>query len=103
ELIAAGQVAPAAGGLAEALIRLLERFGAAAAVGAEWRLEETNDLPEAEEVWRLLLADAPDLVGELALIASAVEDLPRTLTGGPREDGATSAFVEHLLHASPAS
>jgi phthiocerol/phenolphthiocerol synthesis type-I polyketide synthase C len=103
-LVEAGLVAPASSGLAEALLRVLERFGAASEAGAEWRLEEAGDLPEIEEVWRLLLADAPDLIAELALIAAAVEDLPRTLADGPRQpDASLSAMIEHLLAASPAS
>ena len=63
-----------------------------------------NDLPEIGEVWRLLLAEAPDLVAELALIAAAAEDLPRLLADGPRPaDSAPLPMIEHLLHGSPVS
>jgi acyl transferase domain-containing protein/NADPH:quinone reductase-like Zn-dependent oxidoreductase/acyl carrier protein len=104
ELADSGLIASASGGLAECLLRVLERFGAATEAGLEWRLEGSGDLPDVEEVWRLLLADAPDLVAELALVASAVEDLPKALSGGPRElDVSLSPMVEHLLQASPAS
>ena len=97
-------IAPASGEIAEWALRLLERFGAAAEAGSEWRIEATTDLPDVEEVWRLLLADAPDLVAELALAAAAVDSLPKILASGPRPpDASLAAMTEHLLHASPAS
>src|SRR4029077_11177280 len=41
---------------------------------------------------------------ELALVAGAVEDLPRILVDGPRvPDAPLSPMVEHLLQGSPAS
>ena len=104
ELADSGRIAPASTGTAECLLRLLERFGAATEIELEWRLEGSNDLPDAPEVWRLLLAEAPDLVAELALIAAAIEDLPGILPGGPRQpDVSFSPMLEHLLQASPAS
>jgi len=104
ELAEAGRVAQASRGLAECLLRLLEGFGAVSKAGLEWRFEPATDLPEVEEVWRLLLADAPDLVAELALIASALEALPRVLSDGLSQlDGPLPPMVEHLLQASPAS
>jgi phthiocerol/phenolphthiocerol synthesis type-I polyketide synthase C len=104
ELTHSGLIAPTSGALAEYLLRLLERLGAASETGSEWRLERSNELPEVEEVWRLLLADAPDLIAELALIASAVEDLPKILAAGPSQpDVSLSLIIEHLLQASPAS
>ena len=51
-------------------------FDAVAETGTGWRLADAPDLPDAEEVWRLLLAEAPDLVAELALIAAANTSLP---------------------------
>jgi acyl transferase domain-containing protein/acyl carrier protein len=104
ELVDKGLLAPASSGLAESLLRLLERFGAASEATSEWRIEDIGELPEVEEVWRLLLADAPDLVAELALTAWAVENLPRTLVEGPRQpDISLSPVLEHLLSSSPAS
>jgi phthiocerol/phenolphthiocerol synthesis type-I polyketide synthase C len=104
ELVDSGLIAPESSGLVEYLLRLLERFGVASEAVTEWRIEDVGDLPEVEEVWRLLLADAPDLVAELALIASAVENLPKTLVHGPTQpDGSLSPLVEHLLSSSPAS
>jgi len=104
ELVDSALIAPESSGLAEYLLRLLERFGIASEAVTEWRIDEAGDLPEIEEVWRLLLADAPDLVAELALIASAVENLPKTLVHGPTQpDGSLSPLVEHLLSSSPAS
>ncbi|HVH77550.1 MAG TPA: SDR family NAD(P)-dependent oxidoreductase [Stellaceae bacterium] len=104
ELVDAGLLDPGSSGIVEYLLRLLERFGAATAVGPAWRLEPESDLPELSEVWRLLLAEAPDLVGELALVAGMVEDLPKTIAGGLKHsDAGLSPMAEHLVHASPAS
>jgi acyl transferase domain-containing protein/NADPH:quinone reductase-like Zn-dependent oxidoreductase/NAD(P)-dependent dehydrogenase (short-subunit alcohol dehydrogenase family)/acyl carrier protein len=103
-LIESGRVARGLGGLAECLLRLLDRLGAAAESGSEWQIEASSDLPDVEEVWRLLLAEAPDLVAELALTAAAVEALANALSDGAREpDPSLSTMVEHLLQASPAS
>ncbi|HEX3415335.1 MAG TPA: beta-ketoacyl synthase N-terminal-like domain-containing protein, partial [Stellaceae bacterium] len=104
ELVETGLLAPASAEIAEWALRLLERFGAASEAGSEWRIEATTDLPDIEEVWRLLLADAPDLVGELALAAAAVNSLPNILASGPRSpDALLAPMTEHLLHSSPAS
>ena len=104
DLVESGQLAPDAVGIAECLLGLLKRFGAASESELGWRLEPSNDLPEVSEVWRLLLAEAPDLVAELALIAAAVEDLPKIIADGTRQpETQLSAMVEQLLQASPAS
>ncbi len=104
ELANSAAIASGCSGLTECLLRLLERFGAASQIGLEWRLEEPHELPDLGEVWRLLLAEAPDLVAELALTASSVEGLPRALTdNAPRAEAALPPFAEHLLHASPTS
>src|SRR5262249_43413458 len=86
------------------LLHLLERLGAALSDGREWRLVAEHDLPDAAEVWRLLLAEAPDLVGELALLPVVLEDLPRLFVEGAGSDRAGSqSMVENLLQSSPAS
>ncbi|MGC2202049.1 MAG: SDR family NAD(P)-dependent oxidoreductase, partial [Stellaceae bacterium] len=104
ELVETGVLAPGSSGLAEYLLRSLLHLGAARQSGSEWRLEEASDLPDVEEVWRSMLADAPDLVAELALIATAAADLPKVLAEGRQEkDPSPSPMVEHLLAASPAS
>ena len=104
KLVEAGQIAPDSIGIAEFLLRLLERFGAATRIDTEWRIEPANDLPETSEVWRLLLAEAPDLVAELALAAAIIEELPEILVEGPKQsDAPLSPMVEQLLQASPAS
>ena len=104
ELVETGLLAPASGEIAQWALRLLERFAAASETGSEWRIEATTDLPAVEEIWRLLLADAPDLVGELALAAAAVDSLPNILASGPRApDALLASMTEHLLHSSPAS
>jgi len=104
ELCDTGLMAPASSVLAESLLRVLERFGAATETGRQWRLQPFSDLPEPQEVWRLLLAEAPELVAELALIAASLESLPRVLRDGPSDmDVPLPPMVEHLLQASPAS
>jgi len=104
ELVQTGVVAPASGEIAEWALRRLERFGAADEAGSVWQIGTTADLPEAEEIWRLLLADAPDLVTELALAAAAVDSLPKILADGLRApDPSLVPMTEQLLHASPAS
>jgi phthiocerol/phenolphthiocerol synthesis type-I polyketide synthase C len=104
ELIEVGRIAPASRVLVECLLAALERLGAATETEGEWRIDPASDLPNAAEIWRLLLADAPDLVGELALAANAFEDLPKILTDGPGHAAPwLSPMVEHMLQASPAS
>ncbi len=104
EVIEAGAIAPDSGVLFEYLLRLLTRFGAASEAGRVWRLAEANDLPDIAEVWRLLLAEAPKLVAELALVAALAEEMPRLLADGPRQaDASPVPMIEHLLHGSPVS
>jgi len=103
ELAKSGQIAPDSVGIVECLLQLLKRFRAASETELEWRLEPSHDLPEVSEVWRLLLAEAPDLVAELALIATAVEDLPKIFADGLRQpDAQLSPMAEQLLQGSPA-
>jgi phthiocerol/phenolphthiocerol synthesis type-I polyketide synthase C len=104
ELMDGGQVAPASRGFVECLLKALEQLGGATETDGEWRIDPASDLPNAAEIWRLLLADAPDLVAELALAASALEDLPKILAEGPGHVTPwLSPMVEQLVQASPAS
>ncbi len=96
ELVDRAVVAPASRGLLECLLATLERLGAARDSHGEWRLDPANDLPDAGEIWRRLLADAPDLVAELALAATALETLPqpsRHGSGARRGSGARGAVA----------
>jgi NADPH:quinone reductase-like Zn-dependent oxidoreductase/NADP-dependent 3-hydroxy acid dehydrogenase YdfG/acyl carrier protein len=103
-LIDTGTIVPEAVPLFDHLLPLLERFGAAVEVAAGWRLRGNNDLPDAAEVWRLVLAEAPELVTELALVATASEELPALLRNGlhPSEPAAASV-AEPLAQGSPVS
>lgn len=104
EMIGAGAIAADSGALFEYLLRLLARFGVAAEDDRVWRLAGSVDLPDIGEVWRLLLAEAPELVAELALVAAAADELPRLLIGGLRQgDPSPVPMVEHLLQGSPVS
>src|SRR6516165_7845389 len=103
ELAESGQIAPDSVGIVECLLQLLKRFGAASETELQWRLEPSHDLPEVSEVWRLILSEAADLVAELALIAAAVEDLPKIFADGVRQpDTQLSPMAEQLLQGSPA-
>ncbi len=103
ELVNLGRIVPGSAGIVECLLRSLKRFGAASETELEWRLEYAHDLPEVSEVWRLLLSEAPDLVAELALIAAAVEDLPKIFKDGIRQsDAPLSPMAEQLLQGSAA-
>jgi phthiocerol/phenolphthiocerol synthesis type-I polyketide synthase C len=103
-LVDAGRLSPASTGIAEGVLRLLQRLGAANETGSEWQLEAAEDLPEPGQIWRLLLAEAPDLVAELSLAATSVDSLPKTLADGPGSQPPwLSSAVEHLLQGSPAS
>ena len=105
DVIEAGTMAPASAALLRCLLLLLVRFGAASEEEGVWRVAASSELPEIAEVWRLLLAEAPELVAELALVAAAAEEMPRLLADGPRQQPETSPLpmVEHLLHGSPVS
>src|SRR5215831_1830703 len=104
ELIESGKIAPDSREIADWALRLLERFGSAARIGSEWRIAATTDLPDTEEVWRLLLADAPDLVAELAFTAAAIDNFPKILAEGLQStEPSLASATEHLLHASPSS
>ena len=104
ELAEQGRISSAATGLAASLLQAAQSLGGAAQEDGEWRITADADLPEAAEIWRLLLADAPDLVAELALAGAAIDDLPDTLTRGPAPaHSPPAAMVEHLLQASPVS
>jgi acyl transferase domain-containing protein/NADPH:quinone reductase-like Zn-dependent oxidoreductase/acyl carrier protein len=102
QLVDAGRLSPASIGLAEHLLKLLLRLGAASVTGSQWRLEPAEDLPVPAQIWRLLLADAPDLAAELVLAASMIDGLPKVLSDGPRPQSPSPA-IDHLLQASPAS
>src|SRR5207248_4406608 len=104
ELIAAGAIATETFALFNYLLQLLVRFGAVSETEDGWRLAGDNDLPEFAEVWRLLLAEAPELVAELALVAAIAEELPGLLANGLRQpEPSPLPMLEHLLHASPVS
>ncbi|MBV9585665.1 MAG: SDR family NAD(P)-dependent oxidoreductase, partial [Alphaproteobacteria bacterium] len=104
QLVDAGTIVRDTVPLLDSLLRLLERFGAAHRTADGWALVGDNDLPDFAEVWRLLLAEAPELVAELALMAGMPEELPGLLREGLRPAASSPVpMLEHLRHASPAS
>jgi phthiocerol/phenolphthiocerol synthesis type-I polyketide synthase C len=82
------------------LLGLLQRFGAAIVEDGAWRLGAGHDLPEAGELWRSLLADTPQMVAELAMLAVLREELPAMLRTGARLDPALPPLAA-LRRASP--
>ncbi len=103
EIIQNGAIASDATPLFESLLGLLRRLGAASQADQVWTIHGQNDLPAVPEVWRLLLAEQPELVSELALVAAAAEELPSLLVAGPPLAAPPVPMIEHLLHASPVS
>ena len=104
ELLDAGALAADAAALFGYLLGLLARFGEAAEAGPSWRVAGASELPEIAEIWRSLLAEAPELVGELALAAAVATDLPRLLASGlTPSDAPPAPMIEHLRHGSPVS
>jgi acyl transferase domain-containing protein/acyl carrier protein len=103
ELIETRRISPSAGPLAQALLEVAERHEGALAEDGTWRLLADAALPDAGEIWRSLLADQPEMVGDLALFASATETLGRVLRDGlEAADFQASAILDHFLYASPA-
>ena len=118
--IAAARKADAAADLAEAAL-LLEGFAAAAASRAllaapplatpyrralwqglaaaglaepgkeGWRLAEDHALPPAEEIWRAVLTEQPELALDMAWLARAADGLPAALSGEARPVAPPSA------------
>jgi hypothetical protein len=86
----AGRIATRSAPLLERLLTLLRRFGAVIAEDGLWRIASENDLPDAGELWRMMLAEAPDMVAELATVATLFEALP-----GMLHDGAYPRSTQH--------
>jgi acyl transferase domain-containing protein/NADPH:quinone reductase-like Zn-dependent oxidoreductase/acyl carrier protein len=103
ELVHSGRLAPSAASLFSRLLSLLARFGAASFENASWRLSVDHELAEPGELWRTLLAETPEMVAELALLAAAREDLPRALREGPRHLDSAAPSLRHLREASPSA
>jgi phthiocerol/phenolphthiocerol synthesis type-I polyketide synthase C len=74
------------------LNRLIERFEVIA-----------EELPPAVELWRMSLAETPEMVAELALLAAASERLPRALRERSPLRHPASPMLDHLRRASPST
>ncbi len=66
------------------------------------RFSET-ELPDAGDLWRLLLADHPEMVTELALAAALREELPAMLRDGGLRFDAPPLLVAALRQTAPAA
>src|SRR5204862_491978 len=103
-LVDAGAILPETAPLFAYLLRLLERFDAAEECETGWCLADDHDLPDIAEIWRLLRSEAPELVAELALVATAAEELSALLRDGLRRfEPSPLPMAEHLVQASPVS
>ncbi|MFC4170272.1 type I polyketide synthase, partial [Teichococcus aestuarii] len=74
---------PAAGlsPYALSLLRALAEDGLAEPGPKGWLLPPPEDLPEAGDIWRAVLAESPALAHELGWLALAAERLPQALSG----------------------
>ena len=103
ELVEARRIAPSAGPLVQSLLEIVERHEGAALADGAWRLLPDAALPDAGDIWRSLLADQPELVGDLALLATSTDTLARALRDGLETvDFQCSAILDHFLYSSPA-
>lgn len=101
-LVGTGDVHPAAKRLLQHMLEWLEADGLATRRGGAWQLAGHCDLPAAPDIWRSLLGDLPQITGELALLASAIEGLPRGLADGPRAAADLSpAMLQQMLEDGP--
>lgn len=101
-LIGTGDIHPAAKRLLQHMLEWLEADGLATRRGRAWRLSGQCDLPAAPDIWRSLLGDMPQIAGELALLGSAIERLPRSLADGPRAAADVSpAMLQQMLEDGP--
>ncbi|MDR0458592.1 MAG: polyketide synthase dehydratase domain-containing protein, partial [Burkholderiaceae bacterium] len=93
--------------LAERLAAMLVEDGLARREGDRLARNDAAcaGLPAINDLWRNLLAEAPDHVAELTLLAHCGEALPRVLTGQLRADQIWSpagvSLIEHFFQASP--
>jgi acyl transferase domain-containing protein/NADPH:quinone reductase-like Zn-dependent oxidoreductase/short-subunit dehydrogenase len=96
-----GRLAADAVPLAERLLTMLAEDGAAESASGLWRLAAESGLPQAAEIWRSALAEAPDLVSELAAAGRAAAELTEVLAQGLPGRIASPATLEHLVAAGP--
>jgi len=93
--------------LAERLAAMLVEDGLARREGERLVRDDAAcaQLPAFDELWRSLLAEAPDHVAELTLLAHCGTALPRVLAGELPADQVLSptgaSLVEHFFQASP--
>ena len=103
-LVAAGQVHADSRPLLEALLGWLERDGLVERDADTWSLATDADLPPPGEIWRSILAGAPQAIAEAALMGAMAEALPAVLRDGPSAmPGGLAALTAHLVAASPAA
>ncbi|HTI82343.1 MAG TPA: SDR family NAD(P)-dependent oxidoreductase [Acetobacteraceae bacterium] len=101
-LVGTGDIHPAAKRLLQHMLEWLEADGLASRRAGAWRLSGQCDLPAAPDIWRSLLGDLPQISGELALLGSAIEGLPRALADGPRAAADLSpAMLQQMLEDGP--
>ena len=100
--------APEAAAYLAFLRRALVEDGVAEATSGGFRLLPDHALPPADEIWRSVLAEHPDLALDLAWIAEAAEGVPDALRGlrrpvAPPLAGAAFAGLAEALAAAVAA
>ncbi len=101
DLVGAGKLHPSASAFLNGLLLHLEQGGLAHRDQGRWVLDPA-DLPDPNEIWRLMMADYPDLVTELALVGEAVAALAHSLANGT--DAApqwNDVLIDEFLHGGP--
>jgi acyl transferase domain-containing protein/NADPH:quinone reductase-like Zn-dependent oxidoreductase/acyl carrier protein len=58
-------------------LAILAEAGFATPEGEGFVLAPPEDVPDWREIWRTLLTDSPDSIGELALLGAVLDDMPR--------------------------
>ena len=66
-----------------ALLEAQAAAGLAEETPQGWRFLDDHPLPPAQDIWRAVLAEQPDLAQDLAWLARAAERLPEALGGTP--------------------
>ncbi|WP_169568011.1 type I polyketide synthase [Sneathiella limimaris] len=81
DLIATEQIDPAQSRFVNFLLNLLKEDGLLEREDDTWKLDEEAELFAASDIWRLLIADHPELLPELTMIGRTGQNLPEILSG----------------------
>src|SRR4029453_11777199 len=104
-LTAAGIIDSRHAPLMSRLVGILEEDRLLTRTESEWSLTEASELPNPEEIWRLLLADFPSYLHEATFVGRCGLHLAAVLRGGEPHPSLISkggvSITAHLCDASP--